>query len=211
MGKMDQEILAVSADYASGITDAALKNGGFASFDRSDQYRELLQHSITKKRGLLEEDPAFKQIIPYLVLVHENRVFYYARAGNISEKRLARKVSIGLGGHVELEDIAHVDETIMAGVIREVEEEIGVKLKPGNIAPLGFIYTEGSIVDEVHLGILMVGKVTSSEVKVNPEEIGQYGYATSQEMEAMLQSGEYEFENWTRIAWQSAQPLLGLR
>ncbi|HYH75604.1 MAG TPA: NUDIX domain-containing protein [Candidatus Saccharimonadales bacterium] len=211
MGKFDTDILAVGAEYVVDIASQALTNGGFVAFDRPDYYTELLQHCATRQRGLLEDDPSFKQIIPYLVLTHEDRVFYYARPAGINEQRLANKISIGVGGHIELEDIAHADQTIQAAVTREVKEEIGENVTVTTITPLGFLYNEASQVDRVHLGILMIGTASTAELQVDDEEIGRHGFVTAEQLDQMVQGGGYEAENWTKIAWQHVRQRLNIQ
>src|SRR5437763_16940392 len=51
------------------------------------------------RRPLAEEDPSHKQIIPYVLLVHGDKVFYYVRGKRAGEQRLVAKGSIGIGGH----------------------------------------------------------------------------------------------------------------
>ena len=51
-------------------------------------------------RDLAEEDPGYKQIIPYAVFHHEGRFLHYVRGSKSGEHRLASKGSIGIGGHI---------------------------------------------------------------------------------------------------------------
>ena len=55
-------------------------------------------------RALLERNSSFRQIIPYIVLVDDGQVVAYERAERGSEARLHGMLSIGMGGHVGLED-----------------------------------------------------------------------------------------------------------
>src|SRR5258705_3097267 len=50
-------------------------------------------------RAQAENDPAYKQIIPYVLLAFQDRVLYYVRGKKAGEQRLAAKGSIGIGGH----------------------------------------------------------------------------------------------------------------
>jgi len=51
-------------------------------------------------RAEAEEDPYWKQIIPYLVFEHKSQIFTMQRKGTHTDVRLAHKVSIGIGGHL---------------------------------------------------------------------------------------------------------------
>ena len=62
-------------------------------------------HTSWRPRASVEEDPSFKQLIPYCVLAwrDENaspRYFAYTRGGGQSEARLRAKRSVGIGGHI---------------------------------------------------------------------------------------------------------------
>src|SRR2546422_4254050 len=48
-----------------------------------------------------ENNPAYKQIIPYALIAFGNRVAYYVRGKKSGEQRLVAKGSIGIGGHPE--------------------------------------------------------------------------------------------------------------
>ena len=56
-------------------------------------------------RAHAETDPTYKQIIPYLIFTHNNRYFLMQRRSTASEQRLANKLSLGIGGHVNQEDM----------------------------------------------------------------------------------------------------------
>src|ERR1700757_1428548 len=51
-----------------------------------------------------ENDPAHKQVIPYVLLTYENKVLYYVRGKKAGEQRLVAKGSIGIGGHMNDSD-----------------------------------------------------------------------------------------------------------
>src|SRR5436190_15619239 len=55
-------------------------------------------------RAQAENDPAYKQIIPYALIAHENTVLHYVRGKKAGEQRLVAKGSIGIGGHMNETD-----------------------------------------------------------------------------------------------------------
>src|SRR5437868_7597172 len=78
-------------------------------------------------RSAAETDPSFKQIIPYVLLVHEGKVLHYVRGKKAGEQRLVAKGSIGIGGHMNDHDeglFALDRDAYNAGVQREVGEEL---------------------------------------------------------------------------------------
>src|SRR5690349_1401603 len=68
-----------------------------------------------------EDDPAYKQIIPYALIVFGNSVLHYVRGKKAGEQRLVAKGSIGIGGHMNETDeslFALDDDAYRAGVER---------------------------------------------------------------------------------------------
>src|SRR2546430_9603216 len=59
-------------------------------------------------RAAAEHEPAHKQIIPYAIIAHRDRVLHYVRGKKAGEKRLVAKGSIGIGG-----DMKECDETLV--------------------------------------------------------------------------------------------------
>src|SRR5207249_61258 len=81
-------------------------------------------------RSRAETDPNFKQIIPYVLLVHDGRVLFYIRGKKAGEQRLVAKGSIGIGGHMNEGDehlFAMDEAAYLEGVRREVCEELNVQ------------------------------------------------------------------------------------
>src|ERR1700760_5018409 len=80
-------------------------------------------------RGRAETDPTHKQIIPYVLIAHGNKVLHYVRGKKAGEQRLVAKGSIGIGGHMNDTDeslFAFDEQAYRAGVEREVNEEIKI-------------------------------------------------------------------------------------
>ena len=67
-----------------------------------------------------EQTPAFKQIIPYIILMSmDGRIFTTLRLGG--DERLKGQHSIGLGGHMD------GGEDMLTALYRELKEEVGPK------------------------------------------------------------------------------------
>src|SRR5204863_909901 len=80
-------------------------------------------------RTQAESNPAYKQIIPYALIVFQSQVLHYVRGKKAGEQRLVAKGSIGIGGHMNETDeslFAMDQEAYRAGVEREVNEEIKI-------------------------------------------------------------------------------------
>src|SRR5262245_37606352 len=100
MSKLDEKVL---------VTPTAVLHeaGLFQGFSpRVEHYLQRLldsAHLSYMPRSLAEDDPSFKQIVPYVVLRHGQQVFHYARGKQGSERRLHALRSIGIGGHINQE------------------------------------------------------------------------------------------------------------
>ncbi|MEC9036289.1 MAG: hypothetical protein VX588_05660, partial [Verrucomicrobiota bacterium] len=55
-------------------------------------------------RERAEEDPQYKQIIPYALFRHQDKLLRYVRGKKSGEQRLASKSSVGIGGHINQDD-----------------------------------------------------------------------------------------------------------
>ena len=107
-------------------------------------------------RNVAETDPSFKQIIPYIVLQtkKEKETAVYNRHG--TEKRLHDLWSCGIGGHINPEDnlngSASFKEILLAGMKRELDEELIRRPKKQLPFFAGIINEEITEVGKVHMG-----------------------------------------------------------
>lgn len=175
-----------------------------------DRYLPALlsrENNFFMRRPEAEEDPSFKQIIPYVLLTQEGRVLHYVRGKKAGEQRLVAKGSIGIGGHMnnDDEDLFTWDrDAYMEGVRREVCEELhlGAKFTNRIVALLNDDSTE---VGKVHLGIVHVFELESDDVRKRESMITNV---------ALLSRGELlekrdAMETWSQICVDSLDRLLG--
>ena len=87
--------------------------GHFQGFSTDvDKYLPAILESerlCYRPRGEMEQDPGFKQLIPYVLFRHIDesgtaRLFQYKRGGGQGETRLHAKRSVGIGGHISTLD-----------------------------------------------------------------------------------------------------------
>jgi predicted NUDIX family phosphoesterase len=117
-------------------------------------------------RELAEEDPNFKQIIPYMVFKYNDSVFIMQRSKKAGEKRLAEKYTLGIGGHIRKEDTTAFD--IIAWGMREFEEEVNYA-GAYSISILGLINDDNNDVGKVHLGCAILLEGTSEDISIKEE------------------------------------------
>jgi predicted NUDIX family phosphoesterase len=158
------------------------------------------RHTSWRPRASVEEDPSFKQLIPYCVLAHrtaDGRVEYFAytRGGGQSEARLRAKRSVGIGGHISSTDGEHGDDTSYeAGMRRELAEEIAIG-GGWTSRCVGLINDDSNAVGSVHLGIVHVLELERPEVASRESELVECGFAT---LDALLADRD-RFETWSQI------------
>ena len=132
-----------------------------------DEYLQLIQDNKEfLPRSLMEEDPTYKQIIPYLVFEHEGKYFIMQRQKKASETRLQSKFSFGIGGHIREEDLQ--TDSIYDWSKREFQEEISYD---GNleIKPIGVLNDDSNPVGQVHIGFVFLVKGDSANISVKEE------------------------------------------
>src|ERR1700736_3586889 len=158
------------------------------------------------RRDQAEKDPSHKQIIPYALLTHGDKVLYYVRGKKAGEQRLVAKGSIGIGGHMNESDesLFALDEAAYrAGVEREVNEEIKIdtKFEDRIVALLNDDTTE---VGRVHLGIVHVFKLAEPKVEKREAMITNLGFLGKDELLARRES----LETWSQLCLHSLGRLL---
>jgi len=159
-------------------------------------------------RARAENDPAYKQIIPYVLLSFEDKLLYYVRGKEAGEQRLVAKGSIGIGGHMSEEKdkfLWHTtDESAYSdGVERGVQEEIKIdtQFEDRIVALLNDDTTE---VGRVHLGIVHLFKLAEPKVEKGERMITKLAFLTKAELMARRES----LESWSQICVDSLDRLL---
>jgi predicted NUDIX family phosphoesterase len=180
--------------------------GGFDGFcpDPEPYCQTLLDPAYLsfRPRDQAEYDPTYKQLIPYIVLCHEDRIFHYRRVGG-SEKRLTARRSIGLGGHINPCDQASGGDVYRAGMLRELREE--AVLAPYTEHVVGLINDDRTLVGRVHVGIVHVLALSEPRVILREANLQAGGFASPEE----LAPHAADFETWSQFLLQ-AWPSLAL-
>jgi predicted NUDIX family phosphoesterase len=156
-----------------------------------------------RARGEMEQDPRFKQLIPYVLFRYVDseggeHLFQYTRGGGQGEKRLHAKRSVGVGGHISAED--GVDRTnhhdvYREGMLRELAEEVLIE-SPYRERCVGLINDDETPVGQVHLGVVHVCDVARPAVRSREDDILEAGFRPAAEILANLD----HFESWSQIA-----------
>lgn len=172
---------------------------GLLTEDREAMLDIIINEHEFIDRPAAEEDPSYKQIIPYVVLTRKGLVFATRRLNKGGESRLHGKVSIGIGGHINPVDETDRRSVLMKGLERELDEEVYIQRR-GELMPRGFINDDGNGVGAVHLGLCFSMEV-EGEVSVKETEKLSGGWMSLQELR-----GEFDnMETWSQIALAVAE------
>lgn len=157
-------------------------------------------------RGPAETNPALKQIIPYVLLVHGERVLHYVRGKKAGEQRLAAKGSIGIGGHMNDHDeglFALDREAYDAGVQREVGEELRLDTVYSNRV-VALLNDDSTEVGRVHLGVVHVFRLQTADVTKGEAMITELQFLDRAQLAARREA----METWSQICLDHLEELL---
>ena len=148
-------------------------------------------------RAEAEEDPSLKQLIPYVVVTSGDKILHYRRGSGSGEKRLLKKRSVGIGGHINDGDgmgDAFDAAAYQRALMRELQEELSIE-SCFIERPLALLNDETNPVGAVHLGIVHQSELASPEVTANEEAIAELGFLTQEELAARHE----ELESWSQL------------
>ena len=154
-------------------------------------------------RSEAEQDKRYKQLIPYVLVLCQDRILRYRRGKGGQETRLHGLYSVGIGGHISLEDDNLFSKAgYQEGMRRELMEEVAIA-EPKEAA-VALINDDATEVGSVHFGVVHVMYVANEAVAgrrsgiVSPEFVP---------VQAAVQdiSG---YESWSRFCLEHLDQLL---
>ncbi len=160
------------------------------------------QNTSYRPRDKMEQDPSFKQLIPYVIFRHRDpagqvSVFRYTRGTGQGEQRLHSKQSVGIGGHISSDDAVN-NAPYPEGMRRELEEEVIIDT-PYTDQCVGLINDDETEVGKVHLGVVHIFDVETPDVRPRETEIMDAGFHRVADLLANLDG----FESWSRICLEA--------
>ncbi len=167
----------------------------YIPFDKG-LFLRLLNNSRFIDRNEAENSNEFKQLIPYIALINSNgQVFSYQRTSKQKESRLRSLFSIGIGGHINPvdEDIS-AENTFYNSAIREVREELGIKVNSDDFEHLCFVNDNSNSVGRVHFGVCLALKMDFIPSTIEDTMTG----AKFLDVESCMSDLE-NYETWSRF------------
>ena len=146
---MSESILVVRRGY---IARYLTEDFGLITENVDEIVRVIEAHHEFRPRPEMETDPAYKEIIPYVLVTRGAEAFVMQRLKKGGEQRLHGLLSLGVGGHINPVDEAE-GSALTAGLRREVDEEVALE-RAVSLTPLGVINNDRDEVGRVHLGFL---------------------------------------------------------
>lgn len=151
-------------------------------------------HTSYRPRPQMENDPSYKQLIPYCIFRYGEQIFYYTRGKAQGEGRLHSKRSIGIGGHINSVDASVEGSPYLEAMRREIEEEVDIQTTYKHRLA-GLINDDLTEVGKVHLGIVHIFDLDAPKVLPREKSIIETGFASP----AQLHQERDRFETWSQI------------
>lgn len=197
MSKFDEQIIVVSRELLFD-NEKNTFNGFLSKNDvQGEEIFNTFKNYEVKRRGDMEEDPSYKQLISYCLLENENdEILVYQRLSGGGEERLHGQSSVGVGGHMNnVVGADSINEVLRVNAQRELNEEVGLSEdRSQNMEYIGFINDDTNAVGKVHIGVVFKIKVKSSDVEVRETDTLKINWVSQDEINDLN-----HFESWSAL------------
>jgi predicted NUDIX family phosphoesterase len=194
--------------YPHGFVPAAADREAAA-----DRLERIRRHGFFVERRAAEQNSAWKQIIPYVVVRRGDTLLLLERKKKQGEARLHGKLSIGVGGHVNPVDhegdaAASGDaDVLLQGLRREIDEELHVRGRL-ELRAAGFLNDDATDVGAVHFGLVVVADAGAAEVSIRETELMDGRFLPRAELAALHAREPGRFESWSGLLLQELDAVL---
>lgn len=177
------------------------------TFYDASLWHQILTHLESRPRSLAEHDYNYKQLVVYSLINHEEVFLSYQRTPKTDEARLKDRYSIGIGGHVNIQDTSQLslfgaddqrwNDFLLEAVWREVNEEVqihGTILRAPKL--ICFINDDSNDVGQVHFGVVWLVKLAEPKVSKRGERgIGKLSFHSLTSLSSL---GD-RLESWSQL------------
>ncbi len=171
------------------------------NFDIEQYLKKIFVPGVPRfmPRTQAEKNPAYKQLIPYVIMTCDGKLLTYVRGKRAGETRLVGNRSIGIGGHINpVDDMplfsANFYETYLAAVRREVAEEVTVEANH-NDRVVALLNDDSKEVGQVHLGIVHLWTLDAPNITRREQMITQMSFMALPELQQLRDT----METWSQL------------
>lgn len=149
-------------------------------------------------RAAAEEDPTHKQLIPYCVFRHGDKILHYTRGKSGGENRLHAKISVGVGGHINPVDTGEGrtgPAAYFAAVNREIDEELEL---PGGYEQkiVALLNDDTNPVGQVHLGVVHLADLAEGIAEAKEDALSELAFSSIEDLNGPLFE---RLETWSQF------------
>jgi predicted NUDIX family phosphoesterase len=157
-----------------------------------------------RNRSEAELNRAFKQLIPYVLVICNGKILRYRRGKGGGEKRLHGLFSVGVGGHISEEDNGLFAKAVgyHDSMRRELMEEVAIE--GAKDVAVALINDDSTDVGYVHFGVVHVLEVSNEDVAGNRSGILAPEFVPIADATKDLS----EYESWSRFCLEQLPVLL---
>jgi predicted NUDIX family phosphoesterase len=220
MGKDDEILVGITTNRLNEI-------GMFQGFVPATQERRALldlDGLRWMRRGSAESDPTFKQLISYVIVedVNGGDIWTYTRTKQSGEGRLKLKSSIGIGGHINVDDMGGIGsdgkllieaqgigEAFQKAVQREFLEEVNCTSQ-FTMWFRGFINDDSNDVGKVHLGLVYLVKMDGRGITPKEDKLKDEGFLSISSLRhAHDVELKLDLESWSKLCLEEMSEIRG--
>lgn len=196
-----------------------VKSEDVLSKGTTEVFTNIETRGFFAERAVMETRPDFQQIIPSFIIKDpkNQKLLIYQRKPKHTEERLAGMWTPVFGGHIDpidwdmekkkapvaVENYNLIPSVVYNGLVREMEEETGIKVTPEDIKFYGFIKDDKNAVGKVHLGIIF-----SIDIEINDSlkeqimsktEINDILEVQYSVLKEFMHDTNYTLEGWAKL------------
>ncbi|HWD92751.1 MAG TPA: hypothetical protein VG938_10410 [Verrucomicrobiae bacterium] len=159
---------------------------------------------LYRNRSEAELDRRYKQLIPYVLIICNDRILRYRRGKGGGETRLHGLYSVGVGGHISEEDNGLFTQAVgyTESMRRELMEEVAIG--DAKEAAVAVINDDSTDVGYVHFGVVHVMYVENEDVAGRRSGIVAPEFVPIADA---IKAGS-EYESWSRFCLEQLNVLV---
>jgi predicted NUDIX family phosphoesterase len=163
--------------------------------------RDLIEkNAFFIDRDIAENDETLRQLIPYVLMRQQGKFLLLRRTKKQQERRLHGKLSLGVGGHINLNDGSTPWQAFLKGMEREIHEEVNVEVL--QLSYMGLLNDTSSPVSRVHVGLVYLAEVRF--LGLNEPDMFDFWFVDLTEIEQRRE----ELEGWAKLALDFLKKLM---